>query len=106
MPTQGRLGAFDLAATTETLLYTCPASTKAFVSVNMCARSGTPTVRLALADNGVPAAEDWLEYDFSLSAGSIPLVREGIILKATDRLYGYASATGVSVVVYGQEETV
>lgn len=102
----GRLGAFDLAASTNTLLYTCPAGKIAFVCVNMCARSGSPTVRLAIADNGTPADEDWIEYNLQLQAGGIPLVREGIILQATDRLYGYASTTGVSAVVYGKEETI
>src|SRR3990167_1212541 len=101
MATQGRLGAADLAATTETLLYTCPASTKAFVSVNLCARSGSPTVRIAIADNGAAADADWIEYDYAISAGSTPLVREGIILTATDRIYVWASATGVSAVIYG-----
>lgn len=106
MATQGRLGAADMAATTNTLLYTCPASTKAFVSVNVCALSGSPTVRIAIADNGTPAAEDWIEYDYQISAGGIPLVREGIILKATDRIYVWSSAINVTAVVYGQEEAV
>jgi hypothetical protein len=101
--TAGRLGAQDLSASTNTLLYECPADTEAFVSVQLVARGGTPTVRIALADNGTPAAEDWIEYDVQLAQGGPPLLREGIYLKATDRIYVWASATGVSAVAYGKE---
>ena len=104
--TSGRLGAADLAAATNTLVYECPAGMEAFVTLNACARSGTPTLRVALADNGAPANEDWIEYDLQLQAGGIPLLREGIIMKATDRLYVWASATGVSAVAYGKEAAV
>lgn len=106
MATAGILGHIDCAATTNELLYTCPASTEAFVNVNICARSGTPTVRLAISDNGTPANEDWLEYDYPITAGGLPLLREGIYMKATDRLYVWSSATGVSANAYGKETAV
>jgi hypothetical protein len=103
MATAGILGQLDCAATTNELLYECPASTEAFVAVNIVARSGSKTVRLALAPNTTPADSSWLEYDFPIGAGGTPLLREGIYMKATDRLYVWSSATGVSANAYGKE---
>lgn len=101
-----RLGGFDLAATTNTLLYQCPTNFHALVSVNFMARSGTPTVRLWLTASSTPADTDVLEYDWPLSVGGGPLFRPGIAMAAGNRLYGYASATGVSVVVFGSAERI
>lgn len=101
-----RLGGFDLAATTETMIYECPDEHHATVSINLVARSGAPTVRLALTASAAPAATDWLEYDLPLVAGGAPLLREGIAMFDGNRLYAYASATGVSVVAWGNAERV
>ena len=52
----GRLGAADIAATTNTTVYTCPAATYAVVAVNICNRSGTLSsdIRVALATLDTP----------------------------------------------------
>ena len=98
-----RLGGFDLAATTTTLLYECPANFQAMACVNIVARSSATTFRLALTASSTPADTDWLEYDLDLSQ-NVAVYRSGIAMAAGNRLYGYAGATGVSVVLFGNAE--
>lgn len=100
----GRLGAVDLAATTNTTVYTVPASKTASFSVNICNRNAAAiTVRLALAATGTPSATEWIEYNASIPSNS-PLERTGLMLDAGKQLVAYASAANVSVVCYGVEE--
>jgi hypothetical protein len=76
----GRLGAQDLSATTNTTLYTCPASTFAIVNVSICNRNATSvTVRLALASSATPGGSEWLEFGVTLPANSV-LERTGLVL--------------------------
>lgn len=99
-----RLGGADLTATTDTSVYTCPPLKKAFVAFNMCCRSGSGTVRMALTSGGAPAATDWIEYAVPLSVGGPPLLREGLLLAAGEKLYAWASAANFTAVVYGRED--
>ena len=104
----GRLGAADLAAATNTGVYTVPASRKATVSVSLCNRTAADiTVRLAHIDGaiGAVANEDYMEYDSTLPANGV-IERERVTLAAADTIGVRASATGVSVVVRGIEEDV
>lgn len=104
----GRLGAQALAATTDTTLYTCPATRKATVTVSLCNRSSTATtVRLALADGalGTLANEDYLEYDVEL-AGNGTLERDRITVAAGHTIIVRAGAATVSAVAFGIEEDV
>lgn len=99
----GRLGAADLAATTNTTIYTCPATTFTVASVSICNRSsGTITARLALASSGTPTTSEYLEYDVQILANGV-LERTGIVLDAGKLLVAYASGAGVSVVAMGIE---
>ena len=102
-----KLGAADLAATTNTSVYTVPASKEAIVNVNIVNRNaaGTArTVRLAVAEGDTPGDEDWIEYDLSLD-GTQVLERTGIHLAATERIVAYASGLDVSVTVWGNERS-
>lgn len=102
----GRLGVADLAATTYTNLYTCPATTFAIATVSLCNRNATSvTVRLALTTTSAaaPADQAFLEYGVTIPANSV-LERTGIVVDSTNKyIVAYASATGVSAVVYGIE---
>lgn len=97
------LAAADLAADTDTLVYTLPVGKKASVNVSFCARTQAAQVRLAVTSGGAPADADWFEYDVSLAANGV-LERTQIWLEASERIYARASETGVSVVVYGPVE--
>lgn len=99
----GRLGAADLSATTNTTLYTCPASTFAIANVSICNRNATSvTVRLALASSATPGGAEWLEYGVTIPANSV-LERTGLSLDAGKILVVWASTTSVNAVAYGIE---
>ena len=102
MPT-GRLGTADLTATTNTTVYTCPATTFAVASVSICNRNATTvTVRLGLSTTATPGTAEWLEFGVSLPANSV-LERTGLVVDAGKQLVVWASGTGVSAVAYGIE---
>ena len=99
----GRLGANDLAATTNTTVYTVPADTFAVITVAICNRNAASrNVRLAISDTGTPADADYLEYDVELLGNGI-LERSGIVLEAGSNVVVYSSGTTVNAVVYGIE---
>lgn len=100
----GRLGAVDLAATTNTTVYTVPSAKLAAFSVSVCNRNAAAvTVRLALAATGAPGAAEWIEYDVSIPGNSV-LERTGLMLDTGKLLVAYSSTVNVSVVAYGVEE--
>jgi hypothetical protein len=100
----GRLGAFDISSTTNTTVYTCPASTFSVVTVSLCNRnaSASRTVRIAVASSSTPSAAEYIEYDAALLANGV-LERTGIVMDAGKLLIVYASAADISCVVMGIE---
>ena len=106
----GHLASTALAQDAVTPIYTCPASKKAVVSVNLAARSNAPSVSLAIVGAGIPPQvpddADWIEYQLPLTPGGAPLLREGLILAAGDIVFALADAAGVSATVYGLEQDV
>ena len=99
----GRLGAADLSATTNTTLYTCPASTFAIANVSICNRNATAvTVRLALASSATPGGSEWLEFGTTIPANSV-LERTGLVVDASKILVVWASTTSVNALAYGIE---
>ena len=102
----GRLGTADLSATTDTTVYTVPASSIGAFTVSMCNRTGSAIlVRLSLAASGTPAASEAIEFDSIVPANGV-LERTGLVLEAGRLVVARASAVGISVNVYGYEETV
>jgi hypothetical protein len=103
MPT-GRLGALDLAAATDTTLYTVPASTVASVNVSLCNRGASPvSARVAIAAAATPTNAEYIEYDAVIPPNGV-LERGGLALNATMRVVVRASAATVSAVCTGVEE--
>lgn len=99
----GRLGVQDLAATSNTTVYTCPTSTFGVVNVSICNRNATSvTVRLALSASATPGTAEWIEFGVTIPANSV-LERTGLVLSAGQLLVVWASATGVNAVAYGIE---
>ena len=99
----GRLGVADLAAATNTSMYTVPADTFSVVTVSLCNRSaGTRSVRVAVAAAGTPLDAEYIEYDADILANGV-LERTGIVMDASKILVVRADSTDVSAVVYGIE---
>ena len=99
----GRLGSNDLAAATNTSVYTCPADTFTVLTVSVCNRGSTAaTVQIAISTTSTPSAAEYIEFDTSLSAKGV-LERTGIVLDAGKILVVRSSAASVSAVAYGIE---
>jgi hypothetical protein len=99
----GRLGTADLAAATNTTVYTCPSSTFAVVTVSVCNRGASAAnIRVAVASSATPGNAEFLEFDTSISAKGV-LERTGIVMDAGKLLVVRSSAVDVSAVVYGIE---
>tara|TARA_X000000368_G_scaffold294106_1_gene233984 strand:- start:6372 stop:6692 length:321 start_codon:yes stop_codon:yes gene_type:complete len=103
----GILGQSALAATTNTTVYTVPASTHAVVNVSILNRSSSSaaTVRLALSSTGSPSTAEWIEWDVSVPKSAV-LERTAISLNASKNVVAYTSGSDVSVSVYGIEQAV
>lgn len=99
----GQLGAYDLAATTNTTLYN-PSGKTGGVTVSLCNRNATSvTVRLAIASTATPSAAEWVEYGATIFANNV-LERTGLVVGSGQYLVAWASGTGVSAIVMGYED--
>jgi hypothetical protein len=99
----GRLGIANLSATTNTTVYTVPASVFSVVNVNLCNRTAASiTVRIAISATASPADTEWIEFGAIIPANGV-LERTGIVMSTTNQLVVWASAVGISVVVGGIE---
>lgn len=93
----------DLAANTDTTIYTVPANTFGVVTISLCNRGATSaTVRIAVASSGTPSAAEYIEFDSELLAKGV-LERTGIVLQAGKVLVVRSNAINVSAVAYGIE---
>ena len=103
----GILGQSALAATTNTTVYTVPASTHAVVNISVVNRSAAAAaaVRLALSTTGSPGNAEWIEYDVSVPKNGV-LERTAISLNASKNIVAYTAGSDVSVSVYGIEQAV
>lgn len=101
--TVGVLGQADLAASTNTLVYT--AITQAAVGINVLNRTASGvTVRVAIGtiSGSSPTNSNYIEYDALVPANAV-LERTGIVLGAGQKVVVYAATTGVTASVYGVE---
>ena len=99
----GILGQSAPAATTNTTVYTVPASTMAVVNISVVNRGGSAaTVKLALSSSGTPSDDEWIEFNTSIASTSV-LERTGVVLQATKNVVVHASSADTSISVYGLE---
>ena len=99
----GTLGQAALAATTNTTIYTVPATTFTVLSLSVVNRGATTvSVRVALAASATPTSAEYIEYDAQIGPGGT-LERTGIMMNAGKLLVCYASNANVSVTAFGIE---
>ena len=99
----GILGRNELAATTNTTVYTVPADIFSVVTINVANRTTAPrTIRIGLSDSGTPANADYIEYEVEILGNGV-LERTGIVMDASKILVVRADSTLVSAVAYGIE---
>jgi hypothetical protein len=108
MPTTYKiLGQSAPAATTESDLYTAPASTRAIISSLTVANrssSAAATFRLSTSVAGAATAtKDYIAYDITIAPNGIVALTLGVTLAPTDKFRVYASTANLSFNAYGTE---
>ena len=99
----GRLGTANLAASTNTTVYTVPATTFAVVTLSICNRSNSAiTCRVSLSTTTTPAADEWIEYDTEILPKGV-LERTGLVMQTGLNLVVWSSTANVSAVAIGIE---
>ena len=102
------LGQSAPSATTDTTLYTVPASTQAVVStVSVCNRGTTAaTFRIAVRPDGASIAnQHYVAFDVAIDANSSIPWTIGITLGDTDVITVRASSANLSFSAFGSEIT-
>lgn len=101
----GILGQASPSATTNTTVYTVPASKTATFTINIVnTATSNASVRIAISATGSPATTEYLEYGATILANGGVLERTGIVANTTKNVVVYATIAGTSVSVYGYEE--
>jgi len=99
-------GSATLTATTNTNLYTVPASTSTVVSTvvvcNQSSNSGTYRIAVRPAGAAV-AAQHWIVYGATVAGSDTTALTLGLTLAATDIVTVYASAATMSFTLFGSE---
>ena len=99
----GRLGKAHLVATTDTVVYTCPADTFTVATVSICNRGNQViTLKMSVSDSGTPDASEYVEYDTEVLSHGV-LERTGLVMNAGQKLVVWSNAVNVSAVVMGIE---
>ena len=100
------LGQVNPSATTNTTLYTCPASTQTVIStITICNQAGTSgTYRIAIRPNGATISnEHYVVYDATIQANTTAAYTLGLTIDASDVVTVYASSTSLSFNAFGSE---
>ncbi len=107
MPTSYKvLGQVNPSATTNTTLYTVPASTDTVISSISIANlaSSSATYRIAVRPAGAAIANvHYLAYDITVGAADTTILTVGITLDATDVVTVYGSTANLVFHAYGSE---
>lgn len=100
------LGQSNPSATTNTDVYTVPASTEAILSsIIVCNQAGSAgTARVAIRDAAL-ASKHYILYDASVPANDSLTISEGVTMDASDVVTVYVSSASFSVSVFGSEIT-
>jgi len=96
----GLLGKADLAAATDTLLFTAGATPQTF-NVRFANRNTTAVkIRVAIGTGGAPAAADYVDYDVTIIANGI-LEDTGLVASSGEKVWARSDTANVSVRAHG-----
>lgn len=100
----GRLGAVDLTAAVDTLLYTVPVGTFTVATVSIVNRSNSAiTVRVGVSTSTTTiGVTDFIEYETELMPKGV-LERTGLVLDAGKSLLVRSSTANVTAMAFGIE---
>lgn len=95
------------AATTETTLYTVPASTSAVASTimicNQAATAATYRIAVRPSADGATAAKHWIVYGATVAGSDATALTLGITMATGDKIQVFASTATLSFSVFGSE---
>lgn len=100
------LGQVAPSATTETDLYTVPASTEAIISTLTVANRSTSdaTFRISIsADGAATSTKDYIAYDLTCGGNGVNYLTLGLTVNAADKVRVYASSADLSFNLFGSE---
>jgi hypothetical protein len=99
------LGQSIPSATTNTTLYTVPASTSAVCStLSICNQGATTNIRVAIRPAGATlATSQYIAYDNYVNASDTIFLTLGVTLATTDVVTVYAGTANVSFSLFGSE---
>ena len=96
----GKLGSADLAAATDTLLFTAGATPQTF-NVRFANRNVTSVrIRVAIGTGASPATTDYVDYDVILLANGI-LEDTGLVASSGEKVWVRSDNANVSVRAHG-----
>lgn len=108
MPTAYKvLGQSNPSATTETTLYTVPATTSSVVSTvaiaNQTATAATYRIAVRPSADTTTAAKHWVVYGATVPASDSIFLTLGVTLATGDKIQVYASTANLSFSAFGSE---
>ncbi len=97
----GFLGSADLAAATDTLLFTASVTPQTF-NVRFTNRNGVPVkIRMAIGTGGAPAATDYVDYDGPPVPPNGILEDTGLVASSGEKIWVRSDTANVSVRAHG-----
>lgn len=99
------LGQSELAAATNTVVYTVPTGYSSVCSINILnpPGNGVQNVSIALSSSSTPVNKEYIEKNSTLNEGGV-MERTGIVIDAGKNIVVYSSGANVIVNCYGYEE--
>lgn len=96
----GKLGSADLAAATDTLLFTAGVTPQTF-NVRFANRNATAVkVRVAIGTGASPAAADYVDYDVTVQPNGI-IEDTGLVASSGEKVWARSDTANVSVRAHG-----
>jgi hypothetical protein len=103
----GRLASENVTTVNSNVqIYQVPTGFNASFTINACNRgTSNAKIRISLSDSGTPALGEYVDFDVIVYPKE-SYQRTGVVLSSGQYVFFYTDQAGISVNVYGFEETV